>query len=320
MFATLTISGSAAASTQTACGRRARTIRLATIRCSRRSLSLRSSCSPRWSSTAGSELRRVEPARATVETLAPERRTSSSGLAPMKAASGVPTAEAEAGRELLAHGAEEGGRVVGGGGADDHLAGEHDLAHLPRADPVCGGGDGGFEVSRRAGAADLRVRGRVRVEHRQRRLAAQAGEPGAQRRAPLLRVVPGLDDGVDGEEGALAAAADRELGQDQRAGRERGPGRGGAALGVEGEAAEPDRPGAGRQPARLVENGVAACSQALLGDVGERASRRARRPRGRRRARPARTRGRAAPSRTSGRRPAARRRPPRRDRRSRPRR
>jgi hypothetical protein len=58
----LTISGSAAASTQTACGRRARTIRSATIRCSRRSLSLRSSCSPRWSSTDGSELRRVEPA------------------------------------------------------------------------------------------------------------------------------------------------------------------------------------------------------------------------------------------------------------------
>src|SRR3954468_24379543 len=90
MFATLTISGSGAASTQTACGRRARTMRSATIRCSRRSLSLRSSCSPRWSSTAGSELRRVEPARATVETLAPARRTSSSGLAPMKAASGVP--------------------------------------------------------------------------------------------------------------------------------------------------------------------------------------------------------------------------------------
>ena len=91
MLATLTISGSGAASTQTACGRRARTMRSETIRCSRRSLSLRSSCSPRWSSTAGSELRRVEPARATVETLAPERRTSSSGLAPMNAASGVPT-------------------------------------------------------------------------------------------------------------------------------------------------------------------------------------------------------------------------------------
>src|ERR1044072_4915217 len=90
MLATLTISGSGACSTQTACGRRARTIRSATIRCSRRSLPLRRSCSPRWSSTAGSELRPVEPARATVETLAPERRTRTYGLAPMKAASGVP--------------------------------------------------------------------------------------------------------------------------------------------------------------------------------------------------------------------------------------
>ena len=90
MLATLITSGSAAASTQTACGRRVRTIRSETIRCSRRFLSLCRSCSPRWSSTAGSELRRVEPARATVETLAPERRTSSSGLAPTKAASGVP--------------------------------------------------------------------------------------------------------------------------------------------------------------------------------------------------------------------------------------
>ena len=115
MLATLTISGSAAASTQTACGRRVRTIRSATIRCSRRSLSLRRSCSPRWSSTAGSELRRVEPARATVETLAPERRTRSSGLAPMKAASGVPQQKQKQERKLLAHRAEERRRVVGGG-------------------------------------------------------------------------------------------------------------------------------------------------------------------------------------------------------------
>ena len=90
MLATLTISGSGAVSTQTAWGRRTRAIRSATIACSRRSLSLRRSCSPRWSSTAGSELRRVDPARATVETLAPERRISSSGLAPTNAASGVP--------------------------------------------------------------------------------------------------------------------------------------------------------------------------------------------------------------------------------------
>ena len=60
----------------------------------------------------GSALRRVEPASATVAAPAPLRRTRSSGLAPMNAASGVPTAEAEAGREQLAQGAVEGRRVV----------------------------------------------------------------------------------------------------------------------------------------------------------------------------------------------------------------
>src|ERR1044072_8172184 len=98
MLATLITSGSGALCTQTACGRSARTIRSATIRCSRRSLSLRSSCSPRWSSTAGSELRRVEPARATVEAPAPERRVSSSGLAPRSAAAGDPRCGAVDGR------------------------------------------------------------------------------------------------------------------------------------------------------------------------------------------------------------------------------
>ena len=254
MFATLTISGSAAASTQTACGRRARTIRSATIRCSRRSLSLRSSCSPRWSSTAGSELRRVEPARATVETLAPERRTSSSGLAPMKAASGRAAAEAEAGRELLAHGAEEGRRVVGGGGADDDLAGEHDLAHLARRDPRCGGRDGGFELAGRAGAADLGVRGRVRVEQRQRRLGAQPGEAGARAPRPLAPASsPGCTTALTVRKVRSPLRQSESSGRTSEAGRQRGPGRGGAAVGVEGEAAEPDRPGAGRQPARLVE-------------------------------------------------------------------
>ena len=105
MLATLTRPGSGAASTQTAWLRSARSIRRTTISCSRRSLAERRSCSPRWSSTAGSALRRVEPASATVAAPAPVRRTSSSGLAPRKAASGEPTAEAEAGRKQLPQGA-----------------------------------------------------------------------------------------------------------------------------------------------------------------------------------------------------------------------
>ena len=92
MLATRTSAGSGAAATHTACGRSARSIRRATIAFSSRSFSLRSSCSPRWSSTAGSALRRVEPASATVLARWPSRRTSSSGLAPMKVASPRPTA------------------------------------------------------------------------------------------------------------------------------------------------------------------------------------------------------------------------------------
>ena len=68
----------------------ARSIRRATISCSARSFAERSSCSPRWSSTAGSALRRVDPASATVAAPAPLRRTNSSGLAPRNAPSGEP--------------------------------------------------------------------------------------------------------------------------------------------------------------------------------------------------------------------------------------
>ncbi len=117
MFATLISAGSGSASTQTACGRSARSIRLATIRCSSRFLALCRSCSPRWSSTAGSALRRVEPASATVAAPAPRRRIRSSGLAPRKAASGVPTQKQKHDGNDCAHRAEDGRRVVGGMGA-----------------------------------------------------------------------------------------------------------------------------------------------------------------------------------------------------------
>jgi len=49
----------------------------------------------------------------------------------------------------------------------DHLAGEHDLAHLSRLDPPRCLLDGRFEVGGRAGGADLGPRGRMRVEQRQ---------------------------------------------------------------------------------------------------------------------------------------------------------
>ena len=90
MLATLTTVGSSGAVTQTACGRSARAIRRATIACSSRSLAEPSSCSPRWSSTAGSAERRIEPASATVEVRSPSRRTSSSGEAATNALSPRP--------------------------------------------------------------------------------------------------------------------------------------------------------------------------------------------------------------------------------------
>src|SRR5689334_10781967 len=58
-----------------------------------------------------------------------------------------PAAEAEAGRELLAHPPEQSRGVVGAAGADDHLAGEHHLAHFAGGDPRCGALDRGFELA-----------------------------------------------------------------------------------------------------------------------------------------------------------------------------
>ena len=159
---------------------------------------------------------------------------------------GRAAAEAEAGGELLAHGAEEGGRVVGRGRADDHLAGEDDLAHLPRPDPLGRGGDHRFEVAGRADAADRGLRGRVRVEHRQPLALAQPRQPGLQRRAPCRGVLAGADHGVDGQVRGSVAAADRDLRQGKHRRRQRRPRRRAGALGVEGESPGPDGPGARR--------------------------------------------------------------------------
>ena len=91
MLAMRTMTGSSGAVTHTLSGRSARAIRRVTIACSSRSLPERRSCSPRWSSTAGSALRRAEPASASVPARRPSRRTSSSGLAATKALSPRPT-------------------------------------------------------------------------------------------------------------------------------------------------------------------------------------------------------------------------------------
>jgi hypothetical protein len=93
MFSIRTTVGSSAAVTHSELGSSARTIRRVTMSCSERFLSERRSCSPRWSSTAGSADRRVEPASASVPARRPSRRTRSSGLAATKAASPRPAAK-----------------------------------------------------------------------------------------------------------------------------------------------------------------------------------------------------------------------------------
>ena len=271
MLATLTTSGSAAASTQTACGRRVRTMRSATIRCSRRFLSLRSSCSPRWSSTAGSELRRVEPARATLETPAPERRTSSSGLAPKKAASGVPQQKQKQDGNCsrrapkTAAGSWAAAALTTTSRASTTLLISPAAIRSVAAATAASNSPGGSTLRISAGRSGA---GRASA-------AASARRPASLAASPLdraLGAVAGRDDQVDGEEGLVAAAAERELRQDHRGRREGGPGRRCGALGVEGEAPGPDRPGPRGQARRLVEHGALVDPQALAGDVPKRAS------------------------------------------------
>ena len=193
MLATLTTSGSGAVSTQTACGRSLRTMRSATIRCSRRFLSLRSSCSPRWSSTAGSELRRVEPARATVEAPAPERRISSSGLAPRKAASGVPRQKQKQDGNCSRRAPKIAAGSWAAAASTVTSRASTTLLISPLSIRSVADSTAASKSAGRKHAADLRPIGEVRVEQRQR-VGAQAGEP---RRDPLgdrTGVVSGRDD------------------------------------------------------------------------------------------------------------------------------
>jgi hypothetical protein len=108
-------------------------MRRTTIACSSRSLPDAAACSPRWSSTAGSALRRVEPASASVAARIPSRRIEQLGARGDERAVAAADAEDEAGREALAQDAEDRGGVVSRRRVDLHLAREHDL--VQRAGP-----------------------------------------------------------------------------------------------------------------------------------------------------------------------------------------
>ena len=176
MFAIFTTTGSSAAVTQTLCGRSARTMRRLTIACSSRSLSERRSCSPRWSSTAGSALRRVEPASASVPARSPSRRTSSSGLAAMNAPSPRAAQKTWHDGNASRRTPSSAGASCGAGRVDLDLARQHDLVEGPGADALDGAGDRRLVVLGRHRADDLEPPGGIRVEQRERALV-QLGRP-----------------------------------------------------------------------------------------------------------------------------------------------
>ena len=210
MFATLISAGSSGAATQTACGRSARAIRRTTIACSSRSLSERRSCSPRWSSTAGSAERRVEPASATVWArcaVAADQQLRRGGDEGGVAAAG---AEDVAGLEAGAQDAEDRGGVVRRRRLDGHLAREHDLLERARADALDGARDGRLVVLGRRDGVDPEAAGGRRVEQRQRREPQRRGA-GAQALGELLRHVVRRRERGEREPDVVAAARQRDL-------------------------------------------------------------------------------------------------------------
>ena len=136
MLATLITAGSRSASTQTERGASARSIRRATIRCSTRFLALCRSCSPRWSSTAGSALRRVEPGErdgGRAGAAAPDEQLRAGADEGALAASRRRSRSRTGRRSRRAPNTAAG--IVRGGASTAHLACEHHLLELAAADP-----------------------------------------------------------------------------------------------------------------------------------------------------------------------------------------
>ena len=160
-------------------------MRRATIACSSRSFSERSSCSPRWSSTAGSALRRVEPASATVlarMALAAHQQLGAGGderaLAARRRRTRSSRGTPRAARRARA------AASCGAAAWTCDLAGEHDLLELAGADPLDRARDRRLVVLGRHRADDDAARpDRRRVEQRQRRRCA-ARPARALQRAP----------------------------------------------------------------------------------------------------------------------------------------
>ena len=196
MFAIFTITGSSAAATHRLCGRSARSMRRATIACSARSLSERSSCSPRWSSTDGSALRRVEPASASVLARMPSRRMSSSGLAATNAASPRPAQKQKQDGNPSRSTPKTAATSCATGAWTWTSRASTIFSSAPGADALDRARDGVLVVlGRRAGGDDVAPDG-VGVQQRQRR-AAQLGEAPLDPREQSVGGIVGLDERGD---------------------------------------------------------------------------------------------------------------------------
>ena len=191
------------------------------------------------------------------------------------------------------------------------------LSSSPGADPLRRRGDRLLVGAGGRDADDPALAAGARVEQRQRLLAQRRQPPLEPCAGRVGRRRPAIALSVSQVRPPRAAA---KLRQHQQRRRKRGPVRGAGAVGGEGEAAGPHRPGAGGQLDRARRRSGRASPPSTRRPGRRTGPDRARRPRARSRARRARSRrGRAAPSRTSGRRPSARRTRSRTDPRSRPR-
>ena len=190
------------------------------------------------------------------------------GAGAEEGALGGSDAEAEAGREQVAQGAEGDRRIVRGRSLDRDLAREHDLLELAGADSLDRPGDPALVGARRGDARDRGLAARARVEHRQR-LLADRGDPATEAREDRLAIGATGRDRVHGQPGPAAGSQQGELGQHQQARRERRPGRPRAAVRGEREAPGPDRAGAGGESLGLVGEPPAHHPRGLAGDVVE---------------------------------------------------
>ena len=326
MFATLTISGSGARLDPDRVRAQRAHDPLGDDRCSRRSLSLRSSCSPRWSSTAGSELRRVEPASATVATPAPRAAHQQLGAGADEGGLGRAARRSRSRSwELLAQRAEERRRVVCAAGAVTSTSrASTTFSTSPPRDPL--------DRARRRRASKLAGGRALRISIGAVGCGSSSGSGAVAQRRPAARASPRGDrcgslaragDRVDGEKAPAAGAAIESSGRTSSAGGSEDQAPRSRRRRDEGEAADPDRPRARRQVARAR---VDEPRRAIRPLVSRAAS--AKRPGPRETtscalpsAAEREPRGRAAPSRTSGRRRSREAKTrPRRDRSRRPRR